>query len=317
MSLDACLPADLRGPTTTITRLAAGLSGAGVYRVEAGGRTFVLKVASEDEPAEDWRRRREIQEAAARAGVAPAVIHVDEARRAVTSAFVADQGFVPRLFDPRSRAGALALLGRTLRAVHDLPVPAGAAPLDVRALLGGLWSGPLAGFAVPGFAAEAVRRVVAAPRPDGARAPALCHNDPNPTNLALDGERLVLLDWDTAAPNDPLYDLAAVSVFLRLPDPSCAELIAAHDRAPVAPLPAAFAEARRRVATFCGAMFLQLARRAGHPGDGAGTLDTAIALTDVYQRRRAGSLDIASAEGQWAFGLALLREAVTTYRPEA
>jgi thiamine kinase-like enzyme len=30
MSLAACLPADLRGPTTTITRIAAGLSGAGV-----------------------------------------------------------------------------------------------------------------------------------------------------------------------------------------------------------------------------------------------------------------------------------------------
>ena len=33
MNLEACLPTDLRGPSTTITRVAAGLSGAGVYRI--------------------------------------------------------------------------------------------------------------------------------------------------------------------------------------------------------------------------------------------------------------------------------------------
>lgn len=33
MSLEDHLPPDLRGPATTITRIAAGLSGAGTYRV--------------------------------------------------------------------------------------------------------------------------------------------------------------------------------------------------------------------------------------------------------------------------------------------
>ena len=54
MNLEACLPAELRGPATTITRIAAGLSGAGVYRVEAGGQAYVLKVST-DEPVEAWR----------------------------------------------------------------------------------------------------------------------------------------------------------------------------------------------------------------------------------------------------------------------
>jgi len=56
MTVEDCLPADLRGPTSTITRIAAGMSGAGVYRVEAAGQSFVLKVAGEAENDTDWRR---------------------------------------------------------------------------------------------------------------------------------------------------------------------------------------------------------------------------------------------------------------------
>ena len=44
-SVEECLPPELRGPATHITRIARGLSGAGVYRVEAGGEAFVLKLA--------------------------------------------------------------------------------------------------------------------------------------------------------------------------------------------------------------------------------------------------------------------------------
>ena len=44
--LEDCLPTELRGPATSITRIAAGLSGAGVYRVDAAGQMFVLKTAS-------------------------------------------------------------------------------------------------------------------------------------------------------------------------------------------------------------------------------------------------------------------------------
>ena len=56
MNLEDCLPADLQGPATTITRVAAGLSGAGVYRVEAAGEPFVLKIAVGSEPFAAWRR---------------------------------------------------------------------------------------------------------------------------------------------------------------------------------------------------------------------------------------------------------------------
>src|SRR5436190_1890464 len=99
MTLEACLPEHLRCPTTSIARIAGGLSGAGVYRVAAAGHTYVLKVASDGVPIEAWRQSLEIQRRAGDAGLAPRVIHHDEARRAVVSDHVVNRGFAPRLFD--------------------------------------------------------------------------------------------------------------------------------------------------------------------------------------------------------------------------
>jgi aminoglycoside phosphotransferase (APT) family kinase protein len=41
-----------------------------------------------------------------------------------------------------------------------------------------------------------------------------CHNDPNPRNILFDGERLWLVDWETACRNDPLTDVAIASLEL-------------------------------------------------------------------------------------------------------
>ncbi len=221
MTLEACLPAELRGDTTTITKIAAGLSGAGVYRVDASGQTFVMKVAREGEPLAAWSRKLHIQRLAADAGVAPRIIHVDEDRRAVLSAFVADRSFPAYYWDPRTHDAAIALLGQTVRRIHDIPLPLDADALDPREFLATIWHGPLAGFAVPAFFSDAVRRVLEEDPTPSDRAPVLSHNDVNPTNLVYDGEHLVLLDWDTAGPNDPYYDLAAASLFLRMDEATC------------------------------------------------------------------------------------------------
>lgn len=308
MDLEASLPPHLQGPATTIQRIAVGLSGAGVYRVEAGGERFVLKTTDESEPAERWQRRLGIQQSAASAGLAPPIVHVDPARRAVLSAFVVDRGFPPRYADPRTHAAAVVQLGQTLRRVHELAIPPGAVAPDVRQWLADLWSELSAVHAAPAFAGEAIERVLAEVPPDSGRAAVLSHNDVNPTNLVFDGERLMLLDWDTAAPSDPFYDLAAISVFLRMDDVTCRRLLEAHDGAPVSDLPARFGYDRRFIAVLCGAMFVRLARQAGHPGPrGDETRDAAPSLVEFYQRLRAGEWSVAAPEGQWWFGLALLK----------
>ena len=149
MNLEACLPADLRGATTTITRVAAGLSGAGVYRVEAARQAFVLKVAREDEPLAAWRRKLHIQQLAANAGLAPRIVHTDEALRAVVSAFVVDRSFPAFYGNPQTREVAVAMLGRMLRRVHELPLPREADSRSAREFLATVWSGPVSSFAHP------------------------------------------------------------------------------------------------------------------------------------------------------------------------
>jgi hypothetical protein len=54
MDLEACLPAALRERSPTITRIAAGMSGAAVYRVDTGGDAHVLRLAIAA-PAGQWQ----------------------------------------------------------------------------------------------------------------------------------------------------------------------------------------------------------------------------------------------------------------------
>lgn len=310
-SLEDCLPLQLRGPGTRITRVAAGLSGAGVYRVDAEGRSFVLKLAGAADPLTTWQRRCQTQAQAAQAGLAPAIVHVDEQRRAVLCEFVVDRSFPMFYGDPRTREAAIAKLGRMLRKLHALPLPPDAEPKPPRGVLSGIWSGLSGHLPLPSFVAEAVQRVLAEAPPASDRALVLSHNDVNPTNLVYDGEALLLLDWDTVGPNDPLYDPAAISVFLRMDEQGCRSLLSAYEDRGLSRLPERFGYHRRLVAALCGAVFLHLARHAGHPGARDGdTLEATLSLGDLYQEFRSGALSVATGDGKWRFGLALLKESL-------
>jgi aminoglycoside phosphotransferase (APT) family kinase protein len=193
--------------------------------------------------------------------------------------------------------------------VHDLPLSSELDYKDPREFLAELWSELEADFALPAFVRDAVGRVSTEAEPERERGLVLSHNDVNPTNLIYDGENLLLLDWDTAGPNDPFYDLAAISVFLRTDAGTCQRLLAAHDDAPLAELPVRFSYLRRLVAVLGGALFLRLARQSGHAGaTGEETLNATPSLGEFYERMRSGLSSIATAEGKWLFGLVLMKE---------
>ncbi len=303
MSADDCLPEHLRGAATA--RIPTGLSGAEVYRVERDGRAYVLKIAATAEPA-DWRNKLAVLQLAAEAELAPRVVHVDEARRAVVSELVVDRGLMPYLMTPSSRPQAIAALGRTIRRVHELAIPHGTPAAEPRAFLERVASSFTPGY-VPAFARAFVERVLAEPVPHRDEPLVMSHNDLNPTNAIFDGERIVLLDWDTAAPNDRYHDLASVSLFMRFDDAASLQLLAASGE-PADALPARFSYARRLVAAMCGTIFLHLARVGGHTGaTGDETLAGCAGLADVYAWLRAGELDVGKPAGQWQLGLALLK----------
>jgi hypothetical protein len=312
MTVEDCLPSDLQGPATTLTRIAAGMSGAAVYRVEAAGQSFVLKIAGEAENDTDWRRALHVQRLAADAGLAPRIIHVDEARRAVLTAFVADRSFVAFMRNPGTHEAALTQLGRTVRRIHALPIPADVSRRDPREMLAQLWSGgALAGFALPGFVGDAVQRVLAEEPPARDRPLVLGHNDLNPTNLVHDGESILILDWATASPIDAFYDLAVLSVFLRMDEGTSLRLLSAYEGGPCTELPRGFLYHRRLASALAGSFQLYLARQMKHAGaTGAETLDATPALGEFYQRMMTGTLKLGTADGQWAFGLALLKESL-------
>ena len=305
--LRACLPPELRGAGTTITRIAAGLSGAGVYRVEAAGRAFVLKVAPSHEEQADWRRAVAIQQLAAGAGLAPAVVHSDDERRAIVTDFVADRSFVAFYRGPTHQA-AIDLLGATVHRLHALPPPAGAPARDPRAFLAQLWAG-LRGLPLPPFVVEVVEGLLADEGPPIEGPLVLSHNDLNPSNFLYDGQAIVILDWAAAGPTERLYDLAVLAMFLRMDEADCLRLLSAHEERPVERLPDRFLYLRRLAAALAGTASLFLARRLGHPGaSGSETLETALPLGGFYQQLQAGAVKLGTPEGQWAFGLSLVRE---------
>jgi aminoglycoside phosphotransferase len=308
MSLESCLPVALRGPATTITPVAAGLSGAGVYRVDAAGESFVLKVTGEGESFDRWRGAVELQRQAAEAGLAPPVLHVDEQRRAVVNAFVVDRSFPAFFADPRTREGAIDQLGRTLRRLHSLPLLTQLPAADPRALLAAVWSALPARLLRPSFVVEAVERLLAETPPARERALVLSHNDLNPSNLVYDGQNILFLDWATAGPNDPFYDLGVIALFLRMDEATCRRLLAAYDDAPATGLSSRFVYARRLAGTLCGSLFLRLAAEGGHPGArGDETLASTATIAELYPRMRTGAFTLATPDGKWTFGLALVK----------
>ena len=313
-SLGECLPPSLRGSATTITSITGGLSGAGVHRVDADGRSFVLKVSRSDESIDSWRTRLEILLLAADAGVAPRVIHTDEMRRAVRSEFVAGTPFVASYFDPRTRNAAVDVLARTLRRVHELPVPASVSSQNPRELLATAWSDLSGTTRIPAFVGVAVRRVLDETPPRSGRDTVLSHNDVNPGNLVYDREKLLLVDWDAAARNDPYFDLATIALFFRMDDETCRHLLSAHDGEPVVEIPSVFAYLRRFIAVLCAVVGMGMRLSNGHESDESHemeTLESALSLAQFYQKLRAGDLRLDSPEGGRAFGLALVKESFT------
>jgi Ser/Thr protein kinase RdoA (MazF antagonist) len=296
-----------------ITRIAAGMSGAGVYLVDAGDEQFVLKITPADEPMEAWRTRIEVQRSAAAAGIAPSVVHIDEAQRAVLSARIVDRSFVAHLRHPDTSDAAILALGRMLRKRRDLPIPAGMELADPVRALQAIWRTLPPEFARPTFVRDAVDALVGEPAPASTDAVVMSHNDVNPTNLVFDGARVLLIDWQTAAPNDALYDLATIALFVRLDEAACRQLVAAHNDAPVDELPEGFRYFRRCAAVLSGVAALSAARLRGHTG-GEIARDATPSLGEVYQQLRSGTLDLGSLSGQWTFGLALVKEGVTAWQ---
>src|SRR3569832_2233305 len=234
------LPEERVGAVENIEPITMGLSGAGVYAGSAARGAFVLRVQASNVAADAFAGQLRLLQRVATAGIAPAIVHVDQPARAVVSARVAGRPLGAALADPAQRPQAFASVIDSLRALHALDTT------DV------VTSDPVAyARARPGFPDWAALQPVI----DGADAAlardarrVVSHNDMNPGNILWDGTRAWLVDWEAAGLNHPHYDLAAFAMFLRLENNSAFEQTTQHNNAPLAEQARATFKALRRLA---------------------------------------------------------------------
>lgn len=183
-----------------------GASGALAYRVDVADKPYLLRIETRRDALRNPHQYACMQ-AAADAGVAPPVRHADDAAGVILIDFVARRPLTGHPGGPAGLAAAVGDLARRLQATPTFPFLAGY--FDIIGQLLGLASGRFApGLLAPhleGFAA--VREAY----PWDAAALVSSHNDPNPANILYDGERLWLIDWETAYANDPLVDVAILA----------------------------------------------------------------------------------------------------------
>ena len=183
------------------------------YKVTVKGIAYALRLPGED----TWEYIDRVAEErnskiAAAAGIGADVLYVDARRGTMVSRFVEgdtmDSAWLARDSD------ALVRVTRTLRRVHDLGrnfrfrFNVFGMIERCRDLLHGLRQPLPVGYGEVERGAEAARRALeASPVP---LVPS--HNDPWPNNFIDTGERIYLIDWEFSGMNDPLWDLADLSI---------------------------------------------------------------------------------------------------------
>jgi hypothetical protein len=191
---------------TSMEPLRGGGSGALAFRLAVGDQFYLLRMETWRGPMRNPHQYRCMQTAAG-AGLAPPIRYANDDTGTVIIDFVAVRPLDTFPGGPLALASALGELVQKLQATEPFPVLG-----DYRFFLQQMLK-RLAGLAAPGLLdphVEAFERIRQA-YPWDAASHVSSHNDPNPHNILFDGERLWLIDWETAYRNDPLTDVAVLA----------------------------------------------------------------------------------------------------------
>jgi len=196
-----------RAPIDAITPITGGASTASTFRVETGDRRYLLRVEGEPSPLRNPHQYVSMR-IAAEAGIAPKIHYVDETARVCVIDFIAQQPLKTYPGGPRALAHALGALLSRVQATPAFPsfvnYPDIVARLFAHVRRTGLFAAGLLDPHVErlGLLREAYEA--------GLTNLVSSHNDSIPSNILFDGERLWLIDWESAYRNDPLVDIAIV-----------------------------------------------------------------------------------------------------------
>jgi hypothetical protein len=217
-------------PIGAITPIAGGASTASTFRLEAGGRHYLLRAEGEPSPLRNPHQYVSMR-IAAEAGIAPDIHYIDEVARIAVIDFIEQQPLKTYPGGPRPLAQALGELFSRVQATPAFPYfvnyPDIVARLFAHVCRTGLFATGLLDAHMERL--ELVREAYDA----GSTRLVSSHNDSIPSNILFDGDRLWLIDWESAYRNDPLVDVAIVlDSFAILPELEEVLLQAWFGRAP-------------------------------------------------------------------------------------
>lgn len=285
-------------PIGAITPIGGGASTASTFRIEVRDRRYLLRVEGQPSPLRNPHQYVSMR-IAAEAGIAPNIHYVDEEDRIAVIDFIEQQPLKTYRGGPRALARALGELLWRVQATAMFPkfvnYPDIVARLWAHVCRTGLFAA-----GVLDAPTERLGRIREACAWDSASSVS-SHNDPIPSNILFDGERLWLIDWESACRNDPLVDVAIMLDNLA-PSPELEELLlqAWLGRVPDEALRARLAPVRALTRLYYAGVLLSASAAAGRAS--ADTDLSAPTVPDFQQAIREGRLEPGAAETKHIMG---------------
>jgi thiamine kinase len=173
------------------------------FRAEQGGEQYVFRLDKPGAADLGLNRRNEyrVSRIVSDAGLAPEPVYSDPGNGVYLRRFVQGRSWT---VSDLEKPGNLERLARVLSKVHKLPPEGDSFDPLAAARRYSLQVDSDESRAILGEAERLMRKISA-----GSSRQALCHNDLVCQNL-LEGEPLMLIDWEYAGVGDPLFDLAVV-----------------------------------------------------------------------------------------------------------
>jgi thiamine kinase-like enzyme len=273
-------------PIIEATPLSGGATQAAVYRIEVPERRYLLRIEGPASPLRNPHQYTSLR-IAADAGIAPTLHFADEASGLIIADFIEQKPLHDYPGGSHALAMALGDLLARLQTTETFPAfveyPDIVARLFAHVRRTGLFAAGLLDRHV-----GHLERVTAAWRASSGTMVS-SHNDANPRNILFDGQRLWLIDWESAYRNDPLIDAAVMlDSFGFSPTEEAAFLAACFGRPPDRTMRARLALARALTRLYFAGVFLSASADAR---GAAGETDlSAPGLSEFRQAVRTGRL---------------------------
>ena len=282
--------------------LSGGLSSAVAFKIIVRKNPYLLKILRAEiisDPAHEFA----CMQTAAEAGIAPRIWYANVEDRILITDFVESKPY------PDDMALRMAATIRRLHALPHFPLPKMGNYFD--AMNNGFVQRFQAAHLLPESATEELFRrydeiVKVYPRNDSDLVSS--HNDLKPQNIRFDGNRIWLVDWESAFLNDRYVDLAVVANFFVNDEAQKEDYLNTYFGEPTGEYRRArFYLMRQAVSVFYAALLLLEASRAGLSIDAdMSTPD----FRDYHQDLISNKIDMMTAEAKVQYGMIHLREAL-------